>query len=75
MCERNKEKERLPMIRALDESGENRRKRRRRRGGVRGGEIRTNRKGGGWGKGWLVGWFRTLLAEEAKIDFRYRPRE
>lgn len=57
------------MIRALDESGENRRKRRRRRGGVRGGEIRTNRKGGGWGErvGWLVGFARSSRKRRKQI--------
>lgn len=60
----------------MSRGGENRR---RRRGG--GGTVyvaaryaRTGTETGGE-DGERVGWFRTLLAEEAKIDFRYRPRE
>lgn len=54
-AERNKEKE-CSMIHASDESMSRVKieEGRGRGGGVRGGEIRTNRKGGGWRKGWLV---------------------
>lgn len=72
LAERNKEKE-CSMIHASDESMSRVKieEGRGRGGGVAARYARTGRVEDGE----RVGWFRTLLAEEAKIDFRYRPRE